>query len=644
VAPTREPTAVSGETNMPIDVTEVGAFPSVTPGGFQIRFGLYLPGIRATDGFDVVARVIKQEDRFDPAIQPQDFHLTWSQGHPLDLWSSIVNVNVVAGTHFGSEGVYLYRFQLWWTPAGGSRQLVTLWFTDPFARQTDVGLLSAVTLARNPMPFAWTDGAYRTPELDDLIVYELHVEQFNDTFDGVIDRLTYLQSLGVNCLELMPVTSPKLDFDWGYGPLHYFSPSAHIGGPDGLRGLVDACHQAGMAVILDVVYQHVDPSFAYKMVYDNVNSTQGAPNVPSPMIEPGQGQFGPVCDFGQAFTQQYFAASNRHWLDDYHVDGFRYDEVTDLYVSPTDTAYAKLAYDTYRYSLGIPRFMRDAAGYSRIIQCAEALWRAPDVLRNTYTNCAWQDDLLGQAEAIAGGSAPTDNLAHTLDPFFGNRYPATKSVVNAAGNPVEMPVAPFQYLNSHDHSHLIVSAGTTGSGLFPPGDRSRFWRMQPLAIALYTSQGVPMLWEGEEFADDYNLPADGSARVNLRRDTHWEYFYDSYGSPLMRIYRRLATLRRLNPALRSRESFYYWQQSLQNSRLVAYHRYAPASAARPEQYAMVILNFAPYPDTIAVPFPAAGTWTEKLDADIRAWTITVASAGDVERVAVPPNYGCIFIL
>ena len=67
--------------------------------------------------------------------------------------------------------------------------------------------------------------AYKTPELSDLIVYELHIEQFNDTFDGVIDRLDYLQSLGVNCLELMPVMSHKLDFDWGYGPLHYFSPA-----------------------------------------------------------------------------------------------------------------------------------------------------------------------------------------------------------------------------------------------------------------------------------------------------------------------------------------------------------------------------------------------------------------------------------
>jgi maltooligosyltrehalose trehalohydrolase len=628
-----------------IDLSEVGAFPSLVAGGFQIRFGLYLPGIRATDGFDVVVRVIHRDDRFDPAIQTQDSHLAWNAGHPLDLWSASVAVPVIAGTHFGAAGIYLYRFQLWWTPPGGTPRLITRWFTDPFARQTDVGRLSAVVLAPTPSAFTWTDSAYQTPELDDLIVYELDVEQFNDSLDGVVERLTYLQSLGVNCLELLPVTSPKLDFDWGYGPLHYFSPSAHIGGPDGLRRLVDAAHANGMAAILDVVYQHTDPEFAYKLVYDNVNNTPGTPRVPSPMIG-SDGPFGPQADFSQVFTQQYFAASNRRWLDEYHVDGFRYDEVTDLYVSPTDTGYSKLAYDTYRYSLNIPRFQRDAKGYSRLIQCAEALWRAPEVLRNTYTSCAWQNDLLDKAEAIASGAPADQDFAHVLDPFFSNRYPAVRTVVNAAGDPVDMPVAPFQYLNSHDHSHLIVFTGTTGSGFFAPGDRSHYWRLQPLAIALYTAQGVPMLWEGEEFADDYNLPGDGSARVNLRRDTHWEYFYDDYGFALVGLYRRLARLRRTMRSLRSRESFYYWQQSLQGSQLIAYHRHALASPAGPEEYAMVILNFASDADTIPVPFPKAGAWTERLDENFRPapLQVNVSAAGAVQRITVPSNYGYIFQL
>jgi 1,4-alpha-glucan branching enzyme len=628
-----------------ITLAEVGALASSGPGTFTIRFGLYLPGIRPADGFEVVVRIIHSEDRFDPTIQPRDVELSWTPGHPLDLWSATVPLPPVAGTHFGLSGIYLYRFQLWWTSPNGSRRLVTRWFTDPFARQTDVGSLSAVVVPASPNAFQWTDQAYKTPELDDLIVYELHVEQFNDNFRGVVDRLTYLQSLGVNCIELMPVTSQKLDFDLGYGPLHYFSPSTHFGGPLGLRELVNAAHGAGMAVILDVVYQHVDPTFAYAMVYQNINDMPGAPNVVNPMIGTS-GWFGPQANFANVFTQEFFAQSNQYWLDEYHVDGFRYDEVTDLFVSPTDSGYAKLVYDTYRYSLSISRFQRDSVGYSRLIQCAEALGRAAEVLRGTYTNCAWTNDLLWLAEAIAGGGPVTPDLPHALDPFFGSRYPATKTVVGRTGATVEMPVAPFQYLNSHDHSHLSVFTGTAGSGQWAPGDRSKFWRIQPLAIAVYTSQGIPMLWEGEEFNDDFHLPDDGSARVGLRRDTHWEYFYDDYGVPLIRLYRRLAKLRRSLSSLRSRESFYYWQQSLQASQLVAYHRHAPAVAGSGDTYAMVILNFGASAASIQVPFPKAGHWTEQLDADVRAvpWVIDVINAGDMQSVTVPSNYGCIFSL
>lgn len=624
-----------------IDLSEVGAFvSSAGDGTFSIRFGIYLPGIRAQDGFEVLVRVIHHDDRFVPGVEPGDFALSWTEGNPLNLWTANVPIQPVANTNFGQPGRYLYRYQLWWTATLGQRSLVTLWFTDPFARETDIGLLSAVTVANTPSSFAWTDANYKTPELDDLIVYELQVEEFADSFDGVIQQLPYLEGLGVNCLELMPVTSVKLDFDWGYGPLHYFAPNERFGGPNGLKRLIDACHARGIAVILDVVYQHVDPFFAYCLVYDDVNATAGAPQVESPMI--GElGEFGPKVDFSQTFAQDYFQVANQNWLDEYHADGFRYDEVTDLYQGPTDTGYAKLAYETYGYSLSIARFQQDAASYSRIIQCAEALSIAQTVMANTYTNCAWQDDLLNTARSIASGNAVTDALPHLLDTAFSG-YPRTKMVSNAAGAPVEMPVAPFQYLESHDHSQLIVCAGTEGDGLFPPGDRSLFYKLQPLIIALYTAQGVPMLWQGQEFADNYNLPDLGAARVGLRRDTHWEYFYDEYGQPLIRLYRILGNLRRQCRALRSRDSYYYYQQSLQGgSQVLAYHRHAAAASGAPEEFVMVVLNFSGEQASITLPFPKAGTWKEAIDGNFQ---ISVPADNAACTVSVSSYYGLILVL
>ena len=125
------------------------------------------------------------------------------------------------------------------------------------------------------------------------------------------------------------------------------------------------------------------------------------------------------------------------------------------------------------------------------------------------------------------------------------------------------------FTNCHDKSHLITFAGTTSHDAPAPGDRSLFYRMQPLLVALYTCQGVPMLWEGEEFVDDYQLPHRGAARVNLRRDVHWEYFYDDLGRPVIRLCRILGALRAANPALRGRQSYFYYEQSLVGNAIIA---------------------------------------------------------------------------
>jgi maltooligosyltrehalose trehalohydrolase len=194
-----------------------------------------------------------------------------------------------------------------------------------------------------------------------------------------------------------------------------------------------------------------------------------------------------------------------------------------------------------------------------------------------------------------------------------------------------MPVAPFQYLESHDHSQLIVFAGTQGDGFFPPGDRNRYYKLQLYAIALYTLEGVPMLWQGQEFAGNYNLPDNGSARVGLRRDTHWEFFYDEFGVPLVRLYRRLGLLRRTCPALRSRESYFYYLQSLLDNEVIAYHRHAAASATTPEQFVMVLLSFRDSAGTITLPFPKAGTWKEMIDADLRVQTLSIPVDGPVSQ-------------
>lgn len=654
-----------------INLSEVGAHPNpLGSNSMTVRLGIYLPNITPAKSYILLVRIIHEKDQFTIEIPPKNFLLTFDDTHPLGLWSATIDLSAHLDTHaasnFGTPGKYLYRYTLLQHTSNLTNPItlpisdphqpqqqdltantVTLFIPDPFATDTGIGKLSAFTVTPNNQPttpFPWTDDTYKTPELDDLIVYELQVEEFASTFDGVIQRLDYLLGLGVNALELMPITTVPQIFDWGYGPLHFFAPEDRWGGLNGLKRLVDACHAKIIAVILDVVYQHVSDDFAYNRVYRD--SGQSGPMGTFP-----NGPYGAQTTFQNfPFTLDYFRTANAYWLTECHVDGFRYDNVAGYYDGPTGQAYASLVYNTYQDSLPIARFQRQgiagAASYSRIIQCAEYLDNPPAILRDTYSNATWQDNLLNKAEDMAQHRYVDDTFAHLLDPYYSG-YPASRDF-----NGIQAPVAPFQYLNSHDHQHLIdsfgVAPGIGGLGDVEFGIRANVAKLQPFAIALYTCQGIPMLWQGEEIAENYTLPQGGNARISFRRSMHWEYFYDQYGQQLVRLYRILARLRRQNRALRSRQSYYFNQQSNTSAGIIAYQRHAPATATEPEQNAIIYLNFSDTPQTINIPYPRAGTYREMIDDDGRApshFDIIVSQDGDTVTLPypVPSNYGYIFL-
>jgi 1,4-alpha-glucan branching enzyme len=412
-------------------------------------------------------------------------------------------------------------------------------------------------------------------------------------------------------------------------PLSYFAPEDRYGGPLGLKRLVNTCHERGIAVIVDAVYSHAHPDFPYNRIYE-------AAGVANPMMGRfAEDMFGLGTDFNKAFTREFFDLVNRYWLDEFHVDGFRYDYVPGIYDGAIGVGYARIAYETYQYSKTIARF-DSGQGHSRIIQCAEHLHDPMGILRETYSNTAWQNSLLGKAEDMASHDYVDDNWAHLLDlSFLG--YP--QEYVNEVEGD-HFPVSAFQYIESHDHSRLITRFGVTEiRDAFgqPYGDRDGHWfKLQPFVIGLYTSQGVPMLWQGQEFAEDYSIPGGGFTRVLARRPLHWEHFYDQAGKGLVRLYRILGGLRRDHQALRSRRSWYYHLESRPSEGLIAYRREAEA----PEEIVVVFLNFSDFDQTLTLPFPRAGLWRECIDNNEE---ITVGADGDIIDVRVPSNYGRVFV-
>lgn len=622
-----------------IDLATLGARARQTAAGtWEATFGTLLPGITFPKGYRLKVRVIHALDQYVRGVEPKDFWMTWVPDSDNDRWEAEVELADDPGSHFGDAGTYLYRYQLL-----RGEQTVAQWFADPFGAAVGTGTVSAFEADPAAAPFAWTDTAYRPPEVDDMVVYELNVREFNRDFQGVAVQLDYLRDLGVNALELMPITNVREDVEWGYTPLGFFAPDERLGGVAELKALVDACHGRGIAVVLDAVYAHAHPEFAFNLVYD-------ATGEPNPMMGYFAGEFfggHPGTDYRKRFTLDYFLAVNRHWLAEYHVDGFRYDYVPGMYEdNPLGPGYSELVYRTNQHSLSLPKFQANG-GRSTLIQCAEHLPDPVGILSKTYSNTAWQNGLLDRARGTASSGVVSEGLAHQLDPEFLG-YPTE---FHDPSSGYRMPVAPFQYFESHDHRRFVNMFGTRGPGDLLGeafGDRERFYKVQPYVIALYTAKGIPMLWQGQEFVENWGLPDSGIGRNLYERPLHWEYFYDGPGKALVRVHRVMGAMRRSSRALRARGFFYYFAEADHlRQGVIAYRREASAGtdaatgAALPAERLMVLLNFSDADAQIWVPFANAGRWHERIDGTA---ILDVAGDGHWQQVHVPSNYGAVYAL
>jgi maltooligosyltrehalose trehalohydrolase len=195
---------------------------------------------------------------------------------------------------------------------------------DPASRFQPEGVHGPSQIV-DPQAFRWTDQQWKGLSLEEYIIYELHVGTFTpeSTFDGVIAKLPYLRDqVGVTAIELLPVAQCPGVRNWGYDGTYLFAPQSNYGGPDGLKRLVDACHAQGLAIIMDVVYNHLGPEGNYL------------------------GSFGPYftdvyrTPWGSAINYdgphsdavRHFIISNAlYWVTEYHIDALRLDAIHGIF-------------------------------------------------------------------------------------------------------------------------------------------------------------------------------------------------------------------------------------------------------------------------------------------------------------------------
>ena len=248
----------------------------------------------------------------------------WSEANPKPLdqegggyWSGDV-----AGAAIGAQ----YKFAIRNRETNG-----ILWKNDPYARSLTNS--SGESIIAETF-FAWRWPGYSTPSWNNLVIYELHVGSFKydpksrskrGDFDTVVDKLPYLQELGVNAIQLLPCDEFPGDISMGYNPSYIFAIEESYGGPNGLRKLVDAAHQVGIAVIYDVVYNHLGPNDLDLWQFDgwSKDGNGGVYFYNDWRKKTPWGDTRP--DYGRGEVRQYIRDNALRWLEERGCDGLRFD-------------------------------------------------------------------------------------------------------------------------------------------------------------------------------------------------------------------------------------------------------------------------------------------------------------------------------
>jgi maltooligosyltrehalose trehalohydrolase len=344
--------------------------------------------------------------------------------------------------------------------------------------------------------FAWTDEAWRAPELKEAVIYELHVGTFTEegTFAAAEQRLEYLKTLGVTHVELMPIASFPGERGWGYDGVDMFAPQETYGGadsgPDGLKHFVNAAHGHGLAVLLDVVYNHLGPSGNYLSRF--------GPYFTASHHTP----WGDAVNFEEAGSDEvrrFFVDNAKMWLRDYHFDGLRLDAVH-AYVDRSAVHFMEqLAAEV--------RALEPETGKSYAV-IAESDLNDPRVVterdRGGYgIDAQWSDDFHHALVALLTGDrggyyADFGRLADVAkalkDAFvYDGKYSGYRDHMH--GKPVEgLPLWRFLgFAQNHDQVGNRAK-GDRLNTLTTPG------RVKIAAALVMTAAFVPMIFQGEEWA------------------------------------------------------------------------------------------------------------------------------------------------
>jgi maltooligosyltrehalose trehalohydrolase len=363
-------------------------------------------------------------------------------------------------------------------------------FPDPASRYQPDGPHGPSQVV-DPAAFTWTDQAWSGRSLPGQVIYELHVGTFTraGTWAAAADQLPHLADLGVTVLEVMPVADFSGRFGWGYDGVNLFAPTRLYGSPDDFRRLVDAAHRHGLAVILDVVYNHLGPDGCYLADFGPYFSD-------THVSEWGNGLNFDGPDSGP--LREFIAANAGYWIDEFHLDGLRIDASQCIYDNSPRHILADIAERVRTAAGGRATIVvnENEPQDVKLVRPAEQGGYGLDGLWNEDFHHTCMVALTGRSEAYytdhAGGAQEFVSAAKYGFLFQGQRY----AWQEGRRGTLAFDLPPWAFINYiQNHDQVANSCrGDRAHRQTSPG------RLRAATACLLLFPGTPMLFMGQEFA------------------------------------------------------------------------------------------------------------------------------------------------
>ena len=466
----------------------------------------------------------------------------------------------------------------------------------------------AVTLLRTgEAEYNWQVNNFTAPEKTDLVIYELLIRDFDalHSFDAVRSRLDYLEELGVNAIELMPVSEFDGNESWGYNPSFHMALDKYYGTPEAFKRLIDECHKRGMAVILDVVYNHATGQNPYYRMWNTSNGGYGGQaSADSPFFNPvATHSYSVFNDFNHSrqATRDYVRRTAQYWIEEYRVDGFRWDLTKGFTQNCTESN----------------QNCTNALQADRVAvlkQYADDQWAVDDdfyvIFEHLGTNqeeTEWVNYRLNQGKGIMMWSKLTDPYNESTMGYHENRK-SDFSWIDYKNRGWSVP-ANVAYMESHDEERLMYKNLEFGNsnGSYNVKDKATALERQKAAGAFYfTVPGPKMIWQFGELG--YDVSINDPCRV-CNKPIRWEYFEDPDRRALYDLWAKLTKLKLQEPIFHSSDFLVDADRPSGLKKIQLTDNEAGAEL----RHINVIGNFGVVAQQIDPDFQTTGTWYDLLD-------------------------------